>query len=70
MKKLNLEQMEIVNGGHTCGKAGGAMAIVGGILGIVALCNPITGLIGGLAAAYGASFGIAGLGCGILEFID
>jgi hypothetical protein len=70
MKTLSLEQMVEIKGGRSCGKVGGAMAIAGGILAIVALTNPITGLIGGLAAAYGASFSIAGFGCGILEFLE
>ncbi len=69
MKTLDLNQMENYEGGG-CGKAGAVMGIASGILAIVALSNPITGLIGGLAAAYGASFGIAGIGCGIAEFWD
>ena len=70
MKTLSLNEMESVSGGKSrgCGNAGGVMSIMGGILGIVALSNPITGIIGGLAAAYGASFGIAGIGCGITSF--
>jgi hypothetical protein len=59
MKTLELNQMECTNGGDACG----AMAVAGAVLAIVALSNPITGLIGGLAAAYGASFSIAGIGC-------
>lgn len=46
-----------------CGDACGAMAVAGAVLTIVALSNPITGLVGGLAAAFGASFSIAGIGC-------
>lgn len=59
MKSLDLKQMEQVEGGEVCA----AMAVAGAVLTIVALSNPITGLIGGLASAYGASFSIAGIGC-------
>ena len=65
---MNLNEMETIEAGG-CGSAGAWMSIAGGVLGIVALTNPITGLIGGLAAAYGASFGIAGIGCGIADLI-
>jgi hypothetical protein len=58
MKTLDLEQMEKIEGGDACG----AMAVAGAVLTIVALSNPITGLVGGLAAAFGASFSIAGIG--------
>jgi hypothetical protein len=68
MKELSLEKMENVKGGASCGTAGRVMAIAGGVLAIVALANPITGLVGGLAAAYGTSFSIAGVGCAIAEF--
>ena len=70
MKTLSLNEIERVSGGKSrgCGNAGGEMSIMGGILAIVALSNPITGIIGGLAAAYGASFSIAGIGCWIASF--
>ena len=60
-----------MSGGKSSGfaTAEGVMRIMGGILCIVALSNPITGIIGGLADAYGASFGIAGIGCGIVSFL-
>jgi len=67
MKTLDLQDMENLNGGSKCGTAGSAMAIAGGVLAVVALANPITGLVGGLAAAYGTSFGIAGAGCAIAD---
>lgn len=70
MKTLNLEQMVDIEGGKNCGKAGAIMDIAGGVLAIVALCNPITGLIGGLALAYGTSFAVAGIGCGIAALFD
>ena len=61
MKKLELNQMENFQGGDF--DACDAMSVAGGILAVVAFANPITGLVGGLAAAYGASFSIAGIGC-------
>ncbi|MFD0992569.1 hypothetical protein [Tenacibaculum geojense] len=69
MKSLELNQMEQVHAGD-CGDAGAWMSIAGGVLAVVALTNPITGLIGGLAAAYGTSFGIAGIGCGIATLLE
>ena len=67
MKKLELNQMEILEGGKGCGKAGAIMSIAGGILGVVALATPVGGLAWGLATAYGTSFGVAGIGCGLAE---
>ena len=72
MKKLELKEMEILNGGG-CGKAGGAMGIAGGIITIALLASP-AGAIGvslgwGMAAAFGTSFSIAGIGCGIADLL-
>ena len=71
MKKLELNQMENLEGGKGCGKAGGAMGIAGGILGVVVMATPAgwaLTLAGGLAVGFGASFGVAGIGCGLAEF--
>jgi len=70
MKTLELNQMEAIQGGASCGKAGAAMSVAGGILGIVALCNPVTGIIGGLALGYSIAFGTAGIGCGLAELLS
>lgn len=72
MEKLSIEQMEVVNGGG-CGSAGGAMAIAGGVLGVALMLSPV-GAIGvslgwGLAAAFGTSFSVAGIGCGIADML-
>ena len=73
MKKLELNQMENLNGGG-CGKAGGAMGVVGGILTIALFASP-AGAIGvslgwGLAAAFGTSFSVAGIGCGLADMLE
>lgn len=68
MKELSLERMEEIEGGDCCA-AGGWMAVAGGVLFVVAITNPITGVIGGLAAAYGGAFSIAGMGCGIMDIM-
>lgn len=62
MKSLELKEMEQIEGGQRVYPCD-AMAVAGAVLTVVALSNPITGLVGGLAAAYGASFSIAGIGC-------
>ena len=49
MKKLEISQMENLQGGKGCGKAGAVMSIAGGILGVAAMVtNPVT-FIGGVA---------------------
>ena len=70
MKKLEISQMENLQGGKGCGKAGAVMSIAGGILGVAAMVtNPVT-FIGGVALGYGLAFGDAGIGCGIGALID
>ena len=72
MKTLELQEMEKFNGG-ACGAAGGAMAVAGGILAIAVMASPVgavaTTVGWGLAAAFGASFSVAGIGCGIADMI-
>lgn len=72
MKKLESIQMENLEAGG-CGKIGGAMGVAGGILTIALLASP-AGAIGislgwGLAAAFGTSFSVAGIGCGIADLL-
>jgi len=43
------------------------MAFAGGVLTVAAFAFPSAGLLAGLSMAYGMSFGIAGVGCGIAE---
>lgn len=62
MKKLELSQMENLQGGISACRW---MSIAGGVLGVVAVATSPLTLGGGLAFAYGLSFGIAGIGCGI-----
>ena len=68
MKNLSIEKMEKLEGGGCDGAAAAAMGIAGGVLFVVAMTNPVTGVIGGLAAAYGGAFSIAGMGCGLDYF--
>lgn len=72
MKKLELNQMENLEGGG-CGRAGGAMSVIGGVLSVALLASP-AGAIGvslgwGLAFAFGTSFSVAGIGCGIADML-
>jgi len=70
MKELNLEQMEKVNGGATCGKIGAFFGLAAGVLMVAALAtNPVT-LAGGLILAHSISFGVVGAGCGLAEIIS
>ena len=73
MKTLDLNQMESING-EGCGRAGGAMAVAGGILAIAVMASPVgavaTTLGWGLAAAFGGSFSVAGIGCGIADMLS
>ncbi|NKQ39285.1 MAG: hypothetical protein HF967_07465 [Methanosarcinales archaeon] len=65
--------MELING-EGCGAAGGAMAVAGGILALLVIASPVgtvaTTVGWGLAAAFGTSFSVAGIGCGIADLID
>lgn len=73
MKKLNFTQMESING-EGCGKAGGAFAVVGGVLAVAVMASPagaVATTVGwGLAAAFGTSFSVAGIGCGISDMLS
>jgi hypothetical protein len=74
MKSLNLKEMEVVEGGAGCGKAGGAMGVIGGVLSVALLVSPagaVATTVGwGLAAAFGLSFSVAGIGCGIADLVS
>ncbi len=72
MKNLSIEKMDGICG-EGCGAAGGAMAVAGGILAIAVMASPVgavaTTVGWGLAAAFGASFSVAGIGCGIADML-
>ncbi len=73
MKNLEFNQMEEIQAGG-CGKVGGAMGVAGGILTIALLASP-AGAIGVslgwvLAAAFGTSFSVAGIGCGLADLLE
>ncbi|MCC5929304.1 MAG: hypothetical protein JJU28_08680 [Cyclobacteriaceae bacterium] len=72
MKELSIEQMEVVKGGG-CGKAGAVIGVLGGIAAVALLAAPPAAigvsLVWGLTAAYGTSFSVVGIGCGIAELM-
>ncbi len=74
MKKLELNQMENLEGGVS---ACGWMSIAGGVLAIALLATPAGmiyagaaagyTLLGGLGTAASASLSVAGIGCGLAD---
>jgi hypothetical protein len=64
MKKLSLNQMEIIEGGSKCGDAGDkAIAVIGLVAGIGACVGPVGLLIAGPTAI---GMGIFGVVCAFL----
>ncbi len=78
MKKLELNQMENLEGGKGCGKAGAVLSIAAGVVGLALFAAPAASiftlaggfsLLGGIGTGFSLSSAVAGVGCGIADLL-